>query len=72
MSERRIPEKVTYICDGCKAESQSKFDTDLTIVRRGRDFSGHVVGGFTVERLLCDTCVDRVNEFFLGGDNEPT
>lgn len=72
MSERRIPEQVTYVCDGCGKESEKKFDTEITITRTARDFQGAAVGGHTTKKDLCDSCITKFNDFFDAAlqDNE--
>ena len=64
MGERRVPEQVTYVCDGCNAESDKKFPTTMKLVQTGYDFQGCAVGASTTERLLCNDCVNVLNAAF--------
>lgn len=67
MAIKKIPEKYSITCDGCKKYSLEMVKRDIPsewgqfhMSKVGRDLHGHAVGGHTYKILLCPNCAEFI------------
>jgi hypothetical protein len=72
MGIREVPKSYVYTCDGCRKEhtqenasghylnSRPKYWSTLKVGRDAYDYQGCAVADGSIERLLCDSCSEKV------------